>query len=179
MKVLITVASRHGATLDIAEVIRNELVASNVDVDLIAPERVVDVSPYDAVVIGSSVYAGRWLAPARELVDRQLAQLIKRQVWLFSSGPVGSPAKPTQPPLEALEMTRRTNALDHQVFEGRLDRDLLTFGERAIVRVVGARSGDFRPWYAVAEWARGIAASLSGEEQLPVGVAPGRVPSSA
>jgi menaquinone-dependent protoporphyrinogen oxidase len=179
MKVLISVASRHGATLEIAEVIRNELIASSIDVDVIAPERVTDVSNYDAIVIGSSVYAGRWLAPARELIDRQLAQLLEKPVWLFSSGPLGSPPKPSQPPVDALELAHRTNALDHQMFEGRIDRELLGFGERAVARVVGAPSGDFRPWYAIAEWARRIAASATGEEQVPVGAGPARVTANA
>jgi len=179
MKVLISVASRHGATLEIAEVIRNELVKSNIEVDVIAPARVADVSSYDAIVIGSSIYAGRWLAPARELIDRQLTQLREKPVWLFSSGPLGSPPKPSQPPADALEMTQRTNALDHQLFDGRLDRELLGFAERAVVRVVGAPSGDFRPWFAIAEWARRIAASATGEEQIPVGAGPVRVTTNA
>lgn len=173
MKVLISVASRHGATLDIAEAIRTELEASNLQVDLLAPERVGDVSPYDAVVIGSSVYAGRWLAPTRELIDRQLGQLIRKPVWLFSSGPTGRPPKPAQPPADGMELTRLTNAQDHQVFEGRLDRDMLGFGERAVVGMVGAESGDFRPWAAVAAWAERIATSLTSEPLLPAGRALG------
>ena len=167
MKVLISVASRHGATLDIAEAIRAELEASKVEVDLLAPERVADVSPYDAVVIGSSVYAGRWLAPARDLIDRQFAQLARKPVWLFSSGPIGDPPKPTEPPPDGLATTRRLNAMDHQVFEGRLDRATLGFGERAVVRVVGAADGDFRPWQAVRAWAQRISSTLPSERTVP------------
>jgi menaquinone-dependent protoporphyrinogen oxidase len=173
MKVLISVASRHGATLEIAEAIRAELEASNVEVDLLAPERVADVSPYDAVIIGSSVYAGRWLAPARALINHHLGQLTRKPVWLFSSGPIGVPPKPTQPPAEGIELTRLTNALDHQVFEGRLDRDMLGLRERALVRIVGAESGDYRPWAAVAAWAQRIVTSLTTEPLLPVAPAHG------
>jgi len=166
MKVLISAASRHGATLEIAEALKTEVEASGVEVDLIAPERVVDVTPYDAVIIGSAVYAGRWLAAARELIDREVAQLSGKPVWLFSSGPIGDPAKPDEPPADAVERCRRLRAIDHQVFAGRLDRDLLGFAERAIVRVVGAQTGDYRPWPAVRAWGQRIASHVVSQSAV-------------
>jgi len=160
MKVLVSAASRHGATMEIAGAIRSVLEQADIEVDLLAPERVTSVEAYDAAVIGSAVYAGHWLAPARELVEREAASLVGKPVWLFSSGPIGDPAKPTQPPADGLELTRRVNAIDHQVFEGKLDRGQLGFGEKATVTMVGAAAGDYRPWEAVFQWARGIVAVL-------------------
>jgi len=171
MKVLISAASRHGATLQIAQTIGTVLEEAGLEVDLVAPERVGDVDSYDALVVGSGVYAGRWLAPARELLERAAAQLDGRPVWLFSSGPVGDPAKPSEPPRDGLELTRHVGALDHQVFEGKVDRDRLGIAERAMVRVVGASTGDFRPWEAIIEWARGIAAELATRAQRAAPVA--------
>lgn len=52
------------------------------------------VGGYDAVVLGSAVYVGRWLEPARELVDAHAEELAARPTWLFSSGPIGDPPKP-------------------------------------------------------------------------------------
>jgi menaquinone-dependent protoporphyrinogen oxidase len=163
MQVLVSAASRHGATLEIATAIKGILEQSDVEVDLIAPERVTSVEPYDAVVIGSAVYAGRWLAPARELVEREAATLAGKPVWLFSSGPIGDPAKPAEPPADGLELGRRIGAIDHQVFEGKLDRKELGFAEKAIVRVVGAAAGDYRPWDDILDWTRGIVARLPVE----------------
>jgi menaquinone-dependent protoporphyrinogen oxidase len=163
MKVLVTVASRHGSSWLIGDAIREELVATGAKVTLIEPELVESITDFDAVVLGSGVYAGRWLGPARTFAKRHEAELAGKPLWLFSSGPIGDPAKPTQPPVEALELAQRLHARDHQVFEGRLERDLLGFGERAIVRVVGAESGDYRPWVAITTWARGIATALERE----------------
>jgi menaquinone-dependent protoporphyrinogen IX oxidase len=59
-----------------------------------AAEQVREVDGYDAVVLGSAVYAGHWLKPAREPVGRLGTFLADRPVWLFSSGPVGDPPKP-------------------------------------------------------------------------------------
>ena len=163
MKVLVTVASRHGSTSMIGDAIREELVATGVTAYLAEPEQVADVGQYDAVVIGSAVYAGRWLKPARKFARRFQAQLVRKPVWLFSSGPLGIPPKPTEPPADALELAHRIHARDHQMFEGRLERDVLSFGER--LRMVGAPSGDFRPWVAVTIWARSISASLRSEHR--------------
>ena len=51
--------------------------------------------------LGSAVYMGRWMKPGRELAQRQAAALAARPVWLFSSGPVGEPAKPADTLLSA------------------------------------------------------------------------------
>jgi menaquinone-dependent protoporphyrinogen oxidase len=161
MRILVTAASRHGATAELARSIGHVLEQSGAVVAVLEPERVTSVAPYDGVVIGSAVYAGRWLPAARELVARESAALATKPTWLFSSGPIGEPAKPSTPPAEPLELTRTISAIDHQLFEGKLDRAQLGFAEKAIVSVVGAASGDYRPWEAVVAWARGIAAELS------------------
>ena len=163
MKVLVTVATRHGSSWMIGDAIREELVATGVEAHLLEPELMSDISGYDAAVIGSAVYSGRWLKPARKFVERFERQLAAMPVWLFSSGPLGDPARPTEPPAEALEIARRLNARDHQVFEGRLEPDILGMGERAITGIAGARAGDYRPWVAITIWARRISASLKAE----------------
>lgn len=168
MKVLVTAATRHGSTFQIADAIREELEATGLTAHALEPAMVTDVAQYDAVVLGSAVYAGRWLGPARKLVDRFEADLLRRPVWLFSSGPLGEPAKPTEPPVDGLEMTRRLNARDHQVFEGRLDRQGLGIGERLLTRAVKAPDGDYRSWPAIATWARGISRALR-DAAVPAG----------
>lgn len=173
MKVLVTVASRHGSSWMIGDAIREELAATGVEAHLLEPELMGDISGYDAAVIGSAVYSGRWLKPARKFVERFERQLAAMPVWLFSSGPLGDPARPKEPPAEALEIARRLNARDHQVFEGRLEPDILGVGERAIIGLAGARAGDYRPWVAITIWARRISASLKAELEpelaIPVG----------
>ena len=64
MNVLVTVASKHGATAQIGEVIADTLRNAGLPVATRQPEEVTSVDEYDAVVFGSAVYAGRWLAQA-------------------------------------------------------------------------------------------------------------------
>ena len=65
-------------------------------------EEVDSLDGYDACVIGSAVYVGHWLDPARELVETHARALAGRPVWLFSSGPLGPPdkLKPEGDPVE-------------------------------------------------------------------------------
>jgi menaquinone-dependent protoporphyrinogen oxidase len=163
MRVLVTAASRHGSTTEIARRIGEVLVEAGIEADVRVHGDVASVESYDGVILGSGVYAGRWLGAAREFVDREAAALSSRPVWLFSSGPVGDPAKPAAEPVDVDAVRKRTNALDHRVFNGKLDRQALGFGERAIVLAVHAAEGDFRSWEAVTEWAEGIAASLQAD----------------
>jgi menaquinone-dependent protoporphyrinogen oxidase len=47
----------------------------------------------DAVVLGSAIYAGPWLKPARTLLGERVDELASRPTWLFSVGPIGDPPR--------------------------------------------------------------------------------------
>jgi menaquinone-dependent protoporphyrinogen oxidase len=172
MKVLVSAASKHGATSEIAEGLGEALRGALQErgageedvVEVRSAEQVSSVEDYDAVVLGSAVYAGRWLEPARELAERQAGALAARPVWLFSSGPVGDPPKPAEE--EAVDVSgilEATGARDHRVFPGRVDKGALGFAEKAIVLALRVPEGDFRDWEALRLWAREIAAELRPE----------------
>jgi len=166
VRVLVTAASKHGATAEIADRIGAGLRAGlpAADVTVRPPDEVTDVDGYDAVVLGSAVYAGRWLAPARDLATDHRARLGSVPVWLFSSGPVGDPPKPAEDPADAAAMVAATGARAHVTFAGKLDRHGLGFGERALVAALRAPTGDFRDWAAIDAWAGDIAAALGGDQ---------------
>jgi menaquinone-dependent protoporphyrinogen oxidase len=129
-----------------------------------APRDVATVDEFDAVVLGSGVYAGHWLADAKALVARNPAQFGERPVWLFSSGPLGDPLAPAGEPADAEPMLEATLARDHRVFGGRLSRGDLSFAEKLIVSAVRAPEGDFRPWDDIRAWARQIATELGAAD---------------
>jgi menaquinone-dependent protoporphyrinogen oxidase len=159
MRVLVTAASRHGATQEIAEAIAAGLVRRGVAAEARPAEEVEALDGYDAFVIGSAVYVGRWLEPARALVERNPALLAGRPVWLFSSGPLGPPdaLKPEGDPVDVAELVELARPVAHQVFAGRLDRSLLGLAEKAVVVAVRAPEGDFRDWDAIDAFAGAIA----------------------
>lgn len=161
MKILVTAASKHGATAEIAESIGSKLRKHGHEVEIIDPDEVVDVASFEAVVIGSAVYAGHWLKPATDLVNR-FSTWPDRRVWLFSSGPIGDPPKPEEDPVDVAAIMTATGARGHRVFAGRLDKGKLGFAERAIITAFRASYGDFRDWEEVTAWATDIARELQG-----------------
>jgi menaquinone-dependent protoporphyrinogen oxidase len=164
-RILVTAASKYRATLEIAQAIGEALAERGFDVTVSPIEDVTAVDGYDAVVAGSAVYAGHWMKPAREFVERVAADLADRPVWLFSSGPIGDPPRPQEDPVDASEFVEQSGAREHRVFGGKLDKSRLSFGEKAIVMALRAPEGDFRDWDEVRSWATGIADSLSGEAE--------------
>jgi menaquinone-dependent protoporphyrinogen oxidase len=172
MRVLVAAATKYGATAEIAQAIAEVLGEHGLEVTVLPPERVEEVDGYDAVVLGSAVYAGHWLKPARELVERHAGALAGRPVWLFSSGPVGDPPKPEEDPVDVADLLAATGALEHRVLAGKLVRRQLSFPERAIVSALRVPEGDFRDWTEIRHWAAGIAAALGAG--LPPQPGPGR-----
>lgn len=174
MKVLVAYGSKHGGTSGIAEEIGRTLdrvlneAHAGALVDVRPATDVGEVSEYDAVVLGSGIYGGRWLEPARRLAARTAATLSTVPVWLFSSGPVGDPPKPTGDPLSVEEISQWVRAREHRVFPGRLDRHRLGLAEHALAVAMRVPDGDFRDWPAIRAWAVSIARELlAGPTPVP------------
>ena len=167
MRALVSVASRHGATTALGHAVARGLRQHGFEVDVVLPDEVTDVSAYEVVVIGSAVYAGRWMRAAKDLVQRHSAALRWRDVWLFSSGPLGNPPVPAEEPADATTMLSDSGARGHVLLAGALHPDDLGLAERLVVRAVKAPYGDFRDWTAVDRWVEQIAAAAGTPALLP------------
>lgn len=161
MRVLITVASRHGATAEIGSAIGRVLTEVGHQVVEAAPEDVTSLDDVDVVVLGSAVYTAHWLPAAREFARQWQDELLARRVWVFSSGLATQPAASANSPHELLALRERVGALGHRSFAGRLQRSELAFAERALIAGARAKEGDHRDFEAVAAWARDIAGQLA------------------
>jgi menaquinone-dependent protoporphyrinogen oxidase len=165
MKVLVTAASKYGSTTEIAEAIGEVLTERGLETTVASPQDVGSVEPYDAVILGSAVYAGHWQKEAKELVERTRDALTGRPVWLFSSGPIGDPPKPEEDPVDVAEILEATRAREHRVFPGKLVRKQLSFPEKALVMALRVQEGDFRDWVAIRAWASQIADALPASDR--------------
>ena len=167
-RVLVTAASKHGATAELATFLAGCLQETaagrrcGLSAVAVPVDRQPDPARYDAVVLASAVYAGRWLEPARHYAAEHAAALRSRPVWLMSSGPIGEPPFPPDEPHDAEPIRAMVGARGHRVFPGRLDKHLLGIGERAMVTAMRAPVGDFRDWEAVRTWAEEVAQEMTG-----------------
>jgi menaquinone-dependent protoporphyrinogen oxidase len=167
-RVLVSAASEHGSTTEIARVIGDRLADKGLAVDIVPPGVVDSIEDYDAVILGSAVYVGRWLVPARDFVPRFLDALAGRPVWLFSSGPVGDPSRKLvrsmdQDPVDVANIRQVIRVRGHRMFAGKLDPKLLSVPQRVAVMVFRGTRGDFRNWTEVTQWADSIAEALVTE----------------
>jgi menaquinone-dependent protoporphyrinogen oxidase len=166
LRVLVSAASRHGAAADIAQAIAAALTAHGLHTTVLAPAEVGAVEDFDAVILGSAVYAGHWLDAAKDLVNRSRGTLAARPVWLFSSGPVGDPSRKLtqtmgQDQVDIAGIVAATHARAHKMFPGRLEPGNLTFLQRTSLQLFRGLKGDFRDWTEVKKWADGIAEQLT------------------
>ncbi|MGY1721597.1 flavodoxin domain-containing protein [Blastococcus sp. SYSU DS0533] len=166
-RVLVVFASRHGSTREIAAELVRALPGSapgrsgGLSATLAPVEMHPDPAGFDAVVLGSAVYAGRWLEPARRYVDAVAPQLRARPTWLFSSGLAGNrPWCPDGADRDARSLGELTGARGYRAFGGRLERRLLSAAERRDWPAGGA-TGDLRDWRAVRGWAGEIAEAVA------------------
>ncbi|MEV8516500.1 flavodoxin domain-containing protein [Dactylosporangium sp. NPDC051484] len=165
MRVLVTAASKHGSTAEMAELIGSVLAGHGLEVRVSAPGDIADTDEldgYDAVVLGSAVYAGHWLGAALRFAARHAAALAARPVWLFSSGPIGDPPIPAGDAVDVASVVAAAVPVEHRVFPGAMVRSRLGYAERALIAALRAPYGDFRDWAAVRRWAHDIGAALTG-----------------
>ena len=161
MKVLIVYASRHGSTKEIAEAIGGVLELRGLDAKVVDAAMAFGILSYDAIIVGSAVFSGKWMQSARSFVEIYKNELAQRPLWLFSSGPIGEPLKPADDEaVHIQDIAAAVGAREHQLFAGKLDKGTLGFGERALATAVRAQEGDFRNWDTITAWANHIADAL-------------------
>ncbi len=168
--ILVTYASKYGATREIAEKICEVLRQTGLQVDVLPVDGIRDLKSYEAVVLGSAIYIGKWQKEAATFLQANEKTLAERPVWLFSSGPTGE-----GDPVELVEGGRLPAALqpvadriqprDVAVFHGNINTDKINFIEKwAVKSLVKKPFGDFRDWAAIASWATSIADTLKEVE---------------
>jgi menaquinone-dependent protoporphyrinogen oxidase len=157
-EILCAYASKHGSTREVAEAIGARLGDRGRTVDVRPADAVEDVSHYAAVVLGGSLYTGRWHADARRFLHRHARALAAKPLAVFAMGPAT---------LDETDVRSSRGQLDHAlarrselrpftiaIFGGVVDPAKLRFPFNRMPAT------DARDWDAIRAWADEIAAHM-------------------
>ena len=160
MHVLIAYGTKMGGTKEIAKRIADTLSAENFAVTLRDAKEMTHPEDFDAVVLGSAIYAMRWRRPAIRLLKNLNRAGFTRPVWLFHTGPLGDDEAndPQEFPPNVEKLTAGLDVRGRITFGGRLPEDATGFIARSMVKQ--GRSGDWRDFSEVEVWAKEIARVL-------------------
>lgn len=164
MTVLVAYSSKRGSTAEIAETVAATLRREGLGVCLEPVEAVGNLDRYDAVVLGSAVYMKRWRGDAKHFLKKRRKALKQKPFWVFSSGPVGDPAKDDPEWMEPPKLAEKVEEMGgraHVVFGGCVPDEPQGFMERAMAEGVPKEYRDRRDWDEIRAWAQQIAAELA------------------
>jgi len=164
-KILVTYATRNGATAGVAEAIGKTLAeGGGLVVDVLPVLEVKDLAPYDAVVVGSAVQSARWLPEALHFIQAHRAELTRRPFAAFQvcmtlamrKGDVRNYVETWMQPVRDL-----VRPLSEGFFAGVLDVSKVpSLGDRIKFRIsvlLGVwTEGDHRDWAAIRAWAASL-----------------------
>lgn len=165
-RILIAYGSKYGATAEIAEKIGEVLRQAGIEADVASADKAADPREYDAVVIGSGVYIGKWRKEASKFLKKNAEVLAGRPVWIFSSGPTGEgdPLELTKGwtnPKSIQKAVDQIKPRDIKLFSGKYDPENMGAFCNSMMKRVGADTGDFRDWDAISAWASAVAEAIS------------------
>ena len=164
-KILIAYASRTGTTAGVADAIGKALTDLGEEVDVMRMQDVGDISPYRAVVAGSSIHDAKWLPEAMEFIRTNQSSLSQKPFAAFLvCMTLAMPKAAEYRPIVAtrLDPVRAiVKPVSEGLFAGALDiRKITSFSDRIKFRLsvmFGVwKEGDNRDWNAISEWAKSL-----------------------
>jgi menaquinone-dependent protoporphyrinogen oxidase len=165
-RIVVAYATRHGSTAEVADAIADELRSGGFAVDVAPVADVHDVSAYDGVVVGGSLYTGRWHRDALRFLRVHADELREREVpvAVFAMGPQTLEADAVAGSRRQLDSAlSKVPALEPRlvaIFGGVVDPAKLRFPFNRM------HASDARDWDAIGEWAQRFGREVRGEAQL-------------
>lgn len=160
MQVLVAYGSKMGGTAEIAEAIAGRLGTHDLEVTFEDAGEVDDLSGYEAVVLGSSLYAGRWRSESVRVLRRLVHDGFAGPVWLFHSGPLTDEEAhtPQDLPRKVAGLADQLEVRGVVTFGGVLDEHPSGFIAKKLAE---SMAGDWRDWQDIDQFADAVADELS------------------
>lgn len=158
-RILVTYATRAGATREVAEFIAQVLRVAGAEVDVRLARQVFDLSVYDSVVLGTAIRRGHPLPEAIGFAQRHQVELRGMPVAYFTLGVTMIEDTP-QNRQAATEFVQPLLHIKQPVslglFAGKVDHTRLSQPIRFFLSFVKAgpmSDGDHRDWTLIRRWA--------------------------
>ncbi len=175
-KVLVTYASAHGSTAEVATFIGRVLGVYDIEVTVAHADTIKDVTPYDVVLMGSAVHSSMWLPSLSQMMFRFEKELAEKTIYMWLSCIIvledGGREQALNKYLWTEALNRLNIATDHiEVFAGKMDWSHIEGNEKWILssryegkELPGRVRGDYRDWKAIASWIH----RLAEEQNFPL-----------
>ena len=141
MSTLIAYATKHGFTKQCVELLAEQLSESLDIVDLNHNQP--NLSKYEKVIVGGSVYAGGIRKPVAQFINNNLETLKDKKLGLFICGAAHDDDVKKEI-ADNFPEALRVNALIMDTFGGQFDLDKMNFFERAIIKKINEKE-QFQP----------------------------------
>jgi menaquinone-dependent protoporphyrinogen oxidase len=175
VKALVAFGTKYGSTVRLAEVIGEELRTKGYEVDILDLRggNGKGVKGYDLVVLGSSVFIGKWTEEARKFIEASSPDLAGKRVALFvSCSDVLFPEKVEAGRKMYLQDVAATvpgmTPVAMGMFGGVIDFDRYSTLTKVLLAGVGTKKAlkgkgietskpyDYRDWEEIRAWARSL-----------------------
>lgn len=164
-RILVTYASRFGATAGVAEAIGQTLKEMGAQVEVLPVTDVTDLTPYQAIIAGSAINGGAWLPEALQFVETHQAELQQKPFAAFlvcmtlSMRNAGRYESYVSTWLEPVR--RLVKPVDEGLFAGVLEiKKIPSLSDRVKFRMSVLfgfwKEGDHRDWNRIRAWAESV-----------------------
>lgn len=154
-RVLIAYGTKRGATREVADAVGEELETLGFEVEIAPAAEVEELTGFEAVVVGGSLYMGRWHPDAVGFLARHRESLGGNPLALFGIGPrttdPSDVADARRQLAHSLAKARVVPPADIAIFGGVIDPAKLRFPLNRLP------ASDARDWDAIRTWAKTLA----------------------
>jgi menaquinone-dependent protoporphyrinogen oxidase len=170
MRILVTYATSHGSTAEVAEFIGEKLRAKGYEVSVEDAALVMSIDIFDAFVIGSAIHSGEWLPEGVAFLEEFGDEISEKPAFCFvtcirvlEDKGYDWVLNNYMPPW----LLEKLNLLDVTAFAGKLEFEEVSWEEEWTLALKYDGSypaieydGDFREWNEIEAWANLIARIL-------------------
>jgi menaquinone-dependent protoporphyrinogen oxidase len=164
-EILITYATKHGSTQEVAETIAEKLAEAGVARRTMPVDDVRSLDAFEAVVLGAPLYMGRLQREARAFLRRFRTELAAKPLAVFVLGPVNDEPKQWEDASRQLDRSLArypgVEPVSVRLFGGAIDPETLRFPFSHMP------AGDLRDWAAIEEWAARLPEALRIHTHVP------------